>query len=138
MSSQQRASAHVLPIVAGALILLAGLAKSVSIGVVSTRGTTVGFNKIVTSLVRSTGFGFGPAVAQITVVVLIVSGILVLVGALMLNLPAPQSSTWGVIILMFSILSLFAGGGFLAVVGSLLGVVAGVLAINTRPIYLSV
>ncbi len=113
-------------------MLLGGLAKATLIGELPTRASSAGFNRMVTKIFLSTGFGFGTAVSIITAVLLIVSGVLVLTGALMLNSLAQQFSIWGVVILVFSAVGLFAGGGFLASVGSLLGMVAGVLAITAR------
>ncbi|MEM4573414.1 MAG: DUF6114 domain-containing protein [Candidatus Caldarchaeum sp.] len=57
----------------------------------------------------------------------LVSGILVTVGALMLQTRPQQANTWGSIILAFSAISLISMGGF--VVGALLGIIGGILAI---------
>jgi len=61
----------------------------------------------------------------------IVSGILVIVGAAMLQARPDQSSNWGVIILIFSILSLFGAGGFIA--GLILGIIGGAMAMSWKP-----
>lgn len=61
----------------------------------------------------------------------VISGIAVLVGAVMLYNNPGQSQTWGIIILVFSVLSLLGGGGFL--VGAILGIVSGILALTWRP-----
>ncbi|MEM0443837.1 MAG: hypothetical protein QXG52_03730 [Candidatus Caldarchaeum sp.] len=57
----------------------------------------------------------------------LVSGILVTVGAFMLQTRPQQANTWGSIILAFSAISLISMGGF--VVGALLGIIGGILAI---------
>ena len=61
----------------------------------------------------------------------LVSGALVLMSALMLLIGAGQPRTWGVLILVFSVLSIVGMGGF--VVGSALGVVGGVLVLTWKP-----
>lgn len=66
-------------------------------------------------------------------VVGLVFGVIVLISALMLNSKPEQHSTWGTLILIFSILSVFGGamGGF--GVGLVLGLIGGVLAITWKP-----
>ena len=71
----------------------------------------------------------------------IVSGILVLLGAVMLKIRPGEGTRglrvccrmWGTMILVFSIVSLFGGsmGGFL--IGAILGIVGGALALSIRP-----
>lgn len=60
----------------------------------------------------------------------IISGILVLIGALMMYYKrAEQAKTWGIVVLIFSIVALFGGGGgFL--IGTILGIIGGALAIS--------
>jgi hypothetical protein len=60
----------------------------------------------------------------------IVSGLLVLVGAVMTYTQPRQVTTWGIIVLVFSIASLSGGGGFF--VGAILGVVGGILALTWK------
>ena len=77
-------------------------------------------------------FAFVPAVGLVFGVVGLVFGILVLVGAVMLYTHPDQHVTWGVIILVFSILSIFTAlGGFL--IGLILGIIGGALAIAWKP-----
>lgn len=61
------------------------------------------------------------------VVIGVVSGAIILLSALMMNSRPSESSKWGVIVLVFSVLSLFGMGGFL--IGAVLGIVGGILAI---------
>ncbi len=60
----------------------------------------------------------------------IVSGILVIVGAIMLYNEPGRAYAWGSVILAFSVLSFFGMGGFL--LGALLGIVGGILALTWR------
>ncbi len=61
----------------------------------------------------------------------LVAGILVLVGAVMLHSRPQQTSTWGILVLVFSIISLVGMGGFF--IGAILGLVGGAVALSWRP-----
>lgn len=71
----------------------------------------------------------------------LVSGIIVLISAIMLNIRPGQAAhgmracctMWGTMILIFSIVSLFgvSMGGFL--IGAILGIIGGALALSSRP-----
>ncbi len=56
-----------------------------------------------------------------------VSGAMVILGAIMMSQRPHESHKWGVIVLVFSLLSLFGMGGFL--IGTVLGIIGGVLAL---------
>ncbi len=75
--------------------------------------------------------GFIPFVAAGIGIWGIVCGIVVLVGSYMLRSRPASHVAWGVIILIFSLVSIFAGGGF--VIGMILGIVGGILAIVWKP-----
>jgi hypothetical protein len=60
----------------------------------------------------------------------LVSGVIVLVSAVMLLTYPSQSKTWGVLILVFSVLSFLGLGGF--VVGAVLGIAGGILALRWK------
>lgn len=64
------------------------------------------------------------------VVIGVVSGAIILLSALMMSSRPSESSKWGVIVLVFSVLSFFGMGGFL--IGAVLGIVGGILAIAKR------
>ena len=61
----------------------------------------------------------------------LVSGIIVLVSSVMLLTGTGQRRTWGILLLVFSVLSLFGMGGFL--VGAVLGIVGGALVLKWKP-----
>ncbi len=61
----------------------------------------------------------------------VVSGIVVVIGALMLNARPSEHTAWGTVILLFSVVSLLGMGGFL--IGAVLGIVGGSLALSWRP-----
>jgi hypothetical protein len=61
----------------------------------------------------------------------LVSGIIVLISAVMLLSNLGQRRIWGVLILVFSILSFIGFGGFIA--GAVLGMVGGILTLRWKP-----
>jgi hypothetical protein len=58
----------------------------------------------------------------------LVSGVLVIIGAVMINIHPSQISTWGITVLVFSVVSIVGMGGFF--IGAVLGFVGGVLALT--------
>jgi hypothetical protein len=79
-------------------------------------------------MMRGLGWGFG-----LMGVLGLVFGIIVIVSAVMLYNRSTEHTTWGVLILIFSALSVFGSmmGGF--GVGVILGVIGGALAILWKP-----
>jgi len=72
--------------------------------------------------------GIGAAIAIIGLII----GIIALVGAIMINSTEPgKVKTGGIIVLIFSIISLIIGGGFF--IGFLLGLIGGILALTWKP-----
>jgi len=61
----------------------------------------------------------------------LVSGIIVLTSAVMLLTSPSQRRTWGVLMLVFSILSFLGLGGF--IVGAILGIAGGILTLRWKP-----
>ena len=59
------------------------------------------------------------------------SGIIVIVGAVMLDARPMEHFAWGAIILVFSVISFVGMGGF--IVGAILGIIGGAFAISWRP-----
>jgi len=59
----------------------------------------------------------------------VVFGIIVIVSALMLYSHPGQHTAWGILIIVFSAMSMFGGGLFGLGVGLILGIVGGILAI---------
>ena len=57
----------------------------------------------------------------------LILGILIIVGAYMIKTKPEQTSTWGTLILVSSVIALLGGGGF--IIGSILGIIAGILAL---------
>jgi hypothetical protein len=61
----------------------------------------------------------------------LVSGVIILLGSVMLYSRPGKAQTWGALILTFSVVSFFGMGGFL--LGAILGIVGGVLALTWHP-----
>ncbi len=62
----------------------------------------------------------------------VVSGILVIIGAVMLDVRPADHKAWGIVILVFSISSFLGLGGF--VIGAALGILGGALALSGKSI----
>lgn len=75
------------------------------------------------------GFGYGFGYLGL---VGLIFGLIVIISALMLNNKPEQHSTWGILIIVFSVLSVFgsAMGGF--GIGLILGVIGGILAVTWK------
>ena len=58
----------------------------------------------------------------------LIAGIIVVVSAIMLNLRPTEHWAWGVLILVFSVLSFLGMGGFF--IGAILGIIGGAFAIS--------
>jgi hypothetical protein len=61
----------------------------------------------------------------------LVCGAIVLISATMLLARVGQQRTWGILILVFSVLSFIGLGGF--IVGAILGIVGGILTLRWKP-----
>lgn len=60
----------------------------------------------------------------------LVSGVLVLMSGVMLRTIPSQRPVWGVLILVFSVLSFFGFGGF--IIGAILGIVGGIMTLTWK------
>lgn len=77
------------------------------------------------------GFGVGGGWFYGLAAIGIASGIIILICAIAIYTQPVKASTWGLIILAFSIVSLLGMGGFYF--GAILGVVGGILAMTWTP-----
>jgi hypothetical protein len=139
MSSQEKpVTAFALALTGGILMLISGLMPSMwfmlggwSIGgimddMMSGFGGMMGGYR---SMMGSFGvpFGFMSGLSFVG----LVSGILVVIGAIVLNARPSEHTAWEMIILIFSIISLFGMGGFL--IGAILGIIGGAFAFSWTP-----
>jgi hypothetical protein len=60
----------------------------------------------------------------------LICGLLIVVGALMINANPAEHNTWGIVILVFSIISFLGTAGFY--IGAILGIIGGALAITWK------
>lgn len=74
------------------------------------------------------GFGFG-----LFGVLGLVFGAIVIIGAIMLNSKPAEHATWGLVIVVFSVLSVFGGAMGAFGIGLVLGLIGGILAITWKP-----
>lgn len=61
----------------------------------------------------------------------LVCGIIVVIGSVMLNIQPADHTSWGIVILAFSIVSFVSMGGFF--IGAILGIIGGAFAISWKP-----
>ncbi len=61
----------------------------------------------------------------------LVSGIIVIIGAIKVYYNPEQAQLWGTLIIVFSVVSLLGMGGF--IIGFLLGLIGGILAVTWKP-----
>ena len=130
--TERPTAAFVLSLVGGVFILLGG-------GMMSMIGSFMGpfgFG----SMMRGYGFGMmGPGFGMMGLAFGIMGalglifGAIVIISAFMLNKKPQEHSTWGAVIVIFSVLSIFgsAMGGF--GIGLILGLIGGILAITWKP-----
>ena len=133
MAEEKPTAAFILSLVAGVFILLGGGVMAM-IGSwmgnygYGMMGRYAGWGGMMGTGYGMMGFGFGAMG-----VLGLIFGAIVIISALMLNSKPEQHSTWGSLIVLFSVLSIFgsAMGGF--GVGLVLGLIGGVLAITWKP-----
>jgi len=133
---QRPTAAFVLSLISGLLILLGGLFGAM-IGMIGFSGMMGGFGGMggmMGGVGGMMGFG-GPGGLGFMMgfgLLGLISGLVILYSAIMLNSKPGQASTWGTLILVFSIVALFGGamGGF--GLGSILGIIGGILALTWK------
>jgi len=122
-------------LIAGILMLVTGILSAawfMAGSYVPNGGGMMGGNGMMDGY-ESMMHGFGVPLGYMSVLSIIglIAGILVLIGAVMLNARPEDHVTWGAIILSFSVISLLGMGGLY--VGALLGIAGGALALSWRP-----
>lgn len=128
MSSQSTPStAFILSVIGGIIIVLGGLASFLGyfFGWSFYGGMMGGFPWMMG------GFGYNYNLMLAFSLIGIVAGVLVVVGAIMLNARPAEHTMWGTVILIFSLTSFLGMGGFF--IGALLGIIGGAFALSWRP-----
>lgn len=120
--SEKPTAAYVLSVIGGVLILLSGLAVAVVFGILGA----------VVSIIPGAG-GIGGGAMILFGLLGLIFGILVIVGAVMMNSGVQSKvKTGSIIVLVFSILSLpTVGGGFF--IGFILGLIGSILGLTWKP-----
>lgn len=134
MSWKERPDAAViLSVIGGMAILLGGIMTFMVLGYGSNgygmMGWVGGMMHDYTDMMGGFGVPFG--FMGVLSLAGTVSGLIVIVGAVMLGAFPANHYTWGIVILVFSIVSFLAMGGFL--IGAILGIIGGSLALSWRP-----
>lgn len=134
-------AAFILSLIGGVFILLAGGMRSM-MGSYGYGGMMNGwgYGGMMGGYGNGNGWGYGPGFgmmrgygyAGMFGLAGVLFGVAVIVGAVMLYNNPIQNSKWGLVILIFSVLSIFgnAMGGF--GIGLILGIIGGILALTWR------
>lgn len=126
-SSSTNTIAFVLSLIGGILILLNGIMSLMMLTYYGSGfGWMWGMMGGYMGMMGSLGFPFGSFLGLLLVG--LVCGVIVTIGAFMLNSRPAEHKSWGLVILVFSIISFFGMGGFY--IGAILGVVGGALALS--------
>lgn len=119
--AEKPTAAFVLSLVGGVLILVNAIIVLI--------GATIA--AAIASVVPVVGVATGVVVIAYGLAGLVI-GILVIVGAIMINSGNPgKVRTWSIIVLVFSVISILIGGGF--IIGLVLGLVGGILGLVWKP-----
>ena len=126
-SRSMNMTAFVLSLIGGILMLINGVMSFLMLTYYGADfGWMWGMMGGYQGMMGSLGFPFGSFMGLMLVA--LVCGIIVIIGALMLNSRPAERRSWGVIILIFSIVSFLGMGGFY--IGAILGVAGGALALS--------
>ena len=120
-----------LGLIAGIFILLGAIVMSMlAFGTASMMGSMGGtMSGMMSNMYAGMSMGIMMGFAPALTIIGIASGVMVILGSVMIYTHPSKSRLWGAIILAFSVVSIIGGmGGFL--VGLVLGVVGGVLALT--------
>jgi CDP-diglyceride synthetase len=124
-----RLTAFVLSLIGG-IVIVAGSAIAAFLSTFgSPYGTYYGMGP---GMMGGFGYMYGYGLGWMLGLSLIalVSGIVVLVGAVMLNSRPEEHVTWGIIVLVFSLVSFVGMGGYF--IGAILGTAGGAIALSYR------
>ena len=126
-SRTMKTAAFVLSLIGGTLILSSGAMSFLMLTYYGADfGWMWGMMGGYMGMMGSIGFPFGSFLG-LTLIGL-VCGIIVTIGAVMLNSRPSEHRSWGIVILIFSIISFVGMGGFF--IGAMLGVAGGALALS--------
>jgi hypothetical protein len=123
-------TASVLAIIGGCLMLVAGMFFTVlSVFVIPHLDASLFHNATGSMPVQNVPSLVSGVLAGLGLLGLI-SGLIVLGSGIMLRIKPGQSVVFGVLILVFSVVSFFGTGGF--VIGAILGIIGGIMTLRWR------
>jgi hypothetical protein len=132
MHPKRPVTGYILSLVGGVLVFLTGI-----IGLVwfaASGPYWSGFGDWISSMMGGYhGFMGGGEYAFFTMISVfgLISGAIMIVGGVMFHLQPEDHVTWGILVLIFSLVSFVDMGGYF--IGGILGIVGGALAISYRP-----
>jgi hypothetical protein len=121
--------AFLLSLVGGLFIFVAG-ASRISIMALHLSSVMPGVINAAYAMLQAAGEA-GGIVSYLTASIAAISGIFVLIGAMMIHFRPAKASTWANLIIAFSFVSLVGTGGFF--IGAVLGIVGGLFALVRKP-----
>ena len=126
-SNSMRTTAFILSLIGGLVITVGSAVATFLSAYGSPYGTYYGMGP---GMMGGFGFGYGSGWMVGFSIVSLVFGILVVIGAIMLNARPVEHVTWGIIVLIFSIASFIGMGGYF--IGAILGIAGGAIALSYR------
>jgi hypothetical protein len=136
MTEEYPNTASVLGIVGGCFIIVAGmLITTVSAFVIphlnpSVFNNTAWFQHGNASIAVQNVPGFVQSILAGVGILELVTGLIVLGSGIMLRIHPEQSVLFGVLMLIFAVLSFFGSGGF--VIGAIMGIIGGVMTLSWK------
>lgn len=126
-TNSMHTAAFVLSLIGGIVIIAGSVIEVFLSAYGSPYGTYYGMGP---GMMRGFGFGYGSGWMWGLGLVALVCGVLVLIGAIMLNAHRQEHVSWGIVVLVFSIASFIGMGGYF--IGAILGVAGGAIALSYR------
>lgn len=129
-STARPVTAFILSLIGGLIILLGGILASISYIAGNTSfGWFGGMMGNWHGIMGTFGLPYSYLIAFS--IIGLISGIIVTIGAFMLNSRPMEHNAWGTIIIAFSVISFVSMGGF--IIGAILGLAGGAYALSWRP-----
>jgi len=121
-------AAFILSLIGGIVIVIGSVIEALFLSFGSYNGTYYGMGP---GMMRGYGFyGYGSGWMTGFSLIAMVFGILVVIGAIMLNARPAENITWGIVVLVFSVASFIGMGGYF--IGAILGIAGGAIALSYR------
>ncbi len=134
MENRSYAAPFVLSLVGGVIIVVFSIFYSVWFGTSLPYWGNIGnWMGGMMSNYHSFMGSYGSSYGYLTTIsiVSLISGILVIIGAVMLRFHPQDNLIWGTLIVIFAALSFIGMGGFF--IGAILGIIGGALALSYKP-----